>query len=243
MVRDVWGRQVPVDESSTELGPIQSFEVGDWPVIVEGVDLHAVRWQMGMELLTKQVDLVVGKQEVIEVKIENPFDFGVVGQATVVCSALAEKHTPVKFHIGANAREKIAIPVQMNPNADNGQTPIQVIVQLDGPENEVFLPLTDMIQVGNNAIEFEVRYSINEKNELIVEVETINRSGKPVNFDCFVRIPGRTREFSQIAKLMDRATQTFVIADADKLIGETIWVQSQQFGEKRVLNKRMTISR
>jgi hypothetical protein len=34
-----------------------------------------------------------------------------------------------------------------------------------------------------------------------------------------------------------------VIADADKLIGETIWVQSQQFGEKRVLNKRMTISR
>lgn len=243
VVRDVWGRQVLVDEWSTDLGPIQSFEVGDWPVIVEGVDLHAIRWQMGMELLTKQVDLMVGKQEVIEVRIDNPFDFAVAGQATVVCSALAEKHIPVKFHVGPNVKEKVAIPVLMNPNADTGQTPIQVIVQLDGPENEVFLPLSDMIQVGNNDIEFEVRYSINDNNELIVEVETINRTGKPASFDCFVRIPGRTREFSQLSKVQDRAMQSFVIADADKLIGETIWVQSQQFGEKRVLNKRMTISR
>ena len=79
-VRDVWGRNVPVDQWTTDLGPIQSFEVGDWPVIVEGVDLHAIRWQMGLELLTKQVDLIVGKQEVIEIQIDNPFDFAFVRQ-------------------------------------------------------------------------------------------------------------------------------------------------------------------
>lgn len=242
-VRDVWGRELAMDEWSTDLGPIQSFEIGDWPVIVEGVDLHAMRWQMGMELLTKQVDLVVGKQETIEVRIDNPFDFAVAGEATVICSALAEDHSPVKFHVGANAKEKVPLPVQMNPNADTGQTPIQVIVQFDGPVNEVFLPLNDIVQVGNNDIEFEVRYSINEKNELIVEVETINRTGKPASFDCYIRIPGRTREFSQLSKLQERATQVFVISDADKLVGETIWVQSQQFGEKRILNKRLTISR
>ena len=161
----------------------------------------------------------------------------------MICSALAEDHSPVKFHVGANAKEKVPLPVQMNPNADTGQTPIQVIVQFDGPVNEVFLPLNDIVQVGNNDIEFEVRYSINEKNELIVEVETINRTGKPASFDCYIRIPGRTREFSQLSKLQERATQVFVISDADKLVGETIWVQSQQFGEKRILNKRLTISR
>ena len=242
-VRDVWGRNVPVDQWTTDLGPIQSFEVGDWPVIVEGVDLHAIRWQMGLELLTKQVDLIVGKQEVIEIQIDNPFDFAFVGQATVVCNALAEKHTPEKFHVGVNAKQKVSIPLQMNPNADTGQTPIQVVVQFEGPDNDVFIPLNDLIQVGNNDIEIEVRYSFNEKNELLVEVETINRTGKPASFDCYIRIPGRTREFSQLSRLQERATQTFVISDADKLIGETVWVQSQQFGEKRVLNKRLTITR
>jgi hypothetical protein len=242
-VRDVWGRQVPVDQWITDLGPIQSFEVGDWPLIVEGIDLPAMRWQMGLELLTKKVDLIVGKQELIEVQIDNPFDFAVVGQATVLCDALAEKHVPVEFHVGVNLKEKITIPVLMNPNADTGQTPIQVIVQFEGPENEVFISLNDLIEVGNNDIEFEIRHSINENNELVVEVETINRTGKPASFDCYIRIPGRTREFSQLSQLQDRAVQTFAIADADKLIGETIWVQSQLFGEKRVLNKRLTISR
>jgi hypothetical protein len=242
-VRDVWGRNVPVDQWTTDLGPIQSFEVGDWPVIVEGIDLHAIRWQMGLELLTKQVDLIVGKQEVIEIQIDNPFDFAFVGQATVVCNALAEKHTPEKFHVGVNAKQKVSIPLQMNPNADTGQTPIQVVVRFEGPDNDVFIPLNDLIQVGNNDIEIEVRYSFNEKNELLMEVETINRTGKPASFDCYIRIPGRTREFSQLSRLQERATQTFVISDADKLIGETVWVQSQQFGEKRVLNKRLTITR
>jgi hypothetical protein len=145
--------------------------------------------------------------------------------------------------VGVNAKQKVSIPLQMNPNADTGQTPIQVVVQFEGPDNDVFIPLNDLIQVGNNDIEIEVRYSFNEKNELLVEVETINRTGKPASFDCYIRIPGRTREFSQLSRLQERATQTFVISDADKLIGETVWVQSQQFGEKRVLNKRLTITR
>jgi hypothetical protein len=156
---------------------------------------------------------------------------------------LAEEHTPLPFQAAANGKAKIAIPVRMNPYADTGRTAIQVVLQFDGPENEVTLAINDFVQIGNNDIEFEVRYSVNDRNELVVEVETVNRTGKPVSFDCFLRAPGRTREFSQLSKLQERATQVFVLPNADKLEGETIWVQSQQFGENRVLNKRLKISR
>ncbi len=85
---DVWGSEVEVSNLETELGTVQSFAIGDWPIILDGVDLYAARWRMGLQILTKQIDVVVGKQEEIEFQIDNPFPFAISGKARVVCSAL-----------------------------------------------------------------------------------------------------------------------------------------------------------
>jgi hypothetical protein len=240
--RDLWGRTVPVDNKQSLLGPIQSIEIRDWPVVIEGIDLHAARWRMGMAIETQKLDVVVGREEFIEVRFENPFPFSVSGTLLPVCNALMEDQAAERFQVEANGVEKVAIPVRLSPYANTGPAPIEIVASIEGPDGPVTITAEDELQIGSDEFEFEVSYSVGSDGELIVEVEAINRGGKPGSFDCYVKIPGRTRQRTQIANLTDRARRIFVFDDARELTGSTIWLQCEQIGDGRVMNKRVQVT-
>ncbi|AMV31108.1 hypothetical protein VN12_03255 [Pirellula sp. SH-Sr6A] len=240
--RDLWGRTVPVDNKRSSLGPIQSIEIRDWPVVIEGIDLYAARWRMGMSIVTQKLDVVVGREEFIEVSFENPFPFPVSGTLLPVCSALNDDQSVERFQVEANGMEKVAIPVRLSPYANTGPAPIEIVASIEGPDGPVTITAEDELQIGSDEFEFEVSYNVGPDGELIVEVEAINRGGKPGSFDCYVKIPGRTRQRTQIANLTDRSRRTFVFEDASELLGSTIWLQCEQIGDGRVMNKRVQVT-
>jgi len=242
-IRDVWGRTVPYTTEESRLGPVQSFSVGDWPIIVDGVDIYTARWRMGLEVLTKQIDMVVGKQEEILVQFANPFPFPVSGSMQIVCSSLVDDQPAKSFRVDSEGQEKITIPVKVNPYANTGNSPMQIIVTVEGPEDQSIIAIDENIQIGNNEIEFDLRYTFTETNELLVEIEASNRSGAPANFDCILQPSSRTRERTQILQLKDRTTRFFVLPRADELVGQTLLLQCEQIGTNRVFNMRTQVNR
>jgi hypothetical protein len=242
-IRDVWGRIIPYTTEESRLGPVQSFSVGDWPVIVDGVDIYTARWRMGLEVLTKQIDMVVGKQEEILVQFANPFPFPVSGSMQIVCSSLVDDQPAKSFRVDSEGQEKISIPVKVNPYANTGNSPMQIIVTLEGPEDQSIIAIDENIQIGSNEIEFDLRYTFTETNELLVEIEANNRSGVLANFDCILQPSSRTRERTQILQLKDRTTRFFVLPRADELVGQTLLLQCEQIGTNRVFNMRTQVNR
>lgn len=240
--RDIWGRNVPVDTKPSPLGPIQSIEIRDWPVLIEGIDLYAARWRMGMSVETQKLDVVIGREELIEVRFENPFPFPISGTLQPVCSALDEDQEAEKFQVEANGTEKVAIPVRLSPYANTGPSAIQIVANIEGPDGPVTVSVDDELQIGSDEFEFDMSYSIEPNGDLVVEMEAINKGGKPGSFDCYLKIPGRKRQRSQIANLTDRARRTFVFENGNELIGSTIWLQCEQIGDGRVMNKRVQVT-
>lgn len=239
---DIWGRAVPVETKTSSLGPIQSIVIKDWPVLIEGIDLYAARWRMGMSVETEKLDVVIGREELIEVRFENPFPFPISGTLRPVCNALNEDQEAEKFQVDANGTEKVAIPVRLSPYANTGPSAIQIVASIEGPEGPVTVAVDDELHIGSDEFEFDVSYSLDPNGDLVVEIEAINRGGKPGSFDCYLKIPGRKRQRSQIANLTDRARRTFVFENGNELIGSTIWLQCEQIGDGRVMNKRVQVT-
>lgn len=239
---DIWGRKVPIDTKQSSLGPIQSIEIRDWPVLIEGIDLYAARWRMGISVETQKLDVVIGREESIEVRFENPFPFPVSGTILPICNALNEGQEAEKFQVDANGSENVAIPVRLSPYANTGPSAIQIVANIEGPEGPLTITVDDELQIGSDEFDFDVSYNLEPTGELIVEVEAINKGGKPGSFDCYLKIPGRKRQRSQIANLSDRVRRTFVFENGDELIGSTIWLQCEQIGDGRVMNKRVQVT-
>jgi hypothetical protein len=239
VARDVWGRKVPIRSSKTEHGTMQSLELGAWPVLLQGVDLRAIRWRMGLELVTKKLDVLVDKVETVDIRFDNPLSTPAVGRVHLVCSALEPSDSPQSFQIDANTSEVLKIPVRVRAEANVGPTPIKAVFQID----DVPIVLEDRVQIGNDDFEFNLRYSFSKDNELLVEIEAINKIGEPSNFDCILRVTGRRWERRQILDLSSKAKRTFVLPDADQLIGKTLRLQCEQENKSRIINKQIVIER
>ncbi len=57
--------------------------------------------------------------------------------------------------------------------------------------DDIPIVINDEIMIGNDDFDFVLRYEITNDNQLIVEIEAINKTDTPSNFDCVLRIPGR----------------------------------------------------
>jgi hypothetical protein len=78
---------------------------------------------------------------------------------------------------------------------------------------------------------------------LIIEIEAINKTDIPANFDCMLRIAGRRAERRQILDLKTKAKRTIVLPNANQLIGKVIRLQCEQEGMNRIINKQIRIEK
>lgn len=236
---DVWGRSIPIERLGPQRHKLQKITVGESPVIIDRVELKAIRWFLGADVVTEKIDVVVGRTENVEVKFENPVSSPAVGTVKLICDAFEDANEPVAFQVPALGVQKITIPVRIRPEANVGLTPIQAVFEMD----DIPIVINDEIMIGNDDFDFVLRYEITNDNQLIVEIEAINKTDAPSNFDCVLRIAGRRAERRQILNLSSKAKRTVVFPDADQLIGKVIRLQCEQEGISRIINKQVRIER
>jgi hypothetical protein len=236
---DVWGRNVPIQNLGPQRHNLQKITIGESPIIIDSVELKAVKWFLGADVVTEKIDVVVGRTENVEIKFENPVSSPAIGTVKLICDAFEEANEPVAFQAPALGVQKIIIPVRMRPEANVGLTPIQAVFEVD----DIPIVINDQIMIGNDDFDFVLRYEISNDNQLIIEIEAINKTDVPTNFDCVLRIAGQRAERRQILNLSAKAKRTVVFPNADQLIGKLIRLQCEQEGINRIINKQIRIER
>jgi hypothetical protein len=236
---DVWGRNVPIQNLGPQRHNLQKITIGESPVIIDRVELKAVKWLLGADVVTEKIDVVVGRTENVEVKFENPVSSPAIGTVKLICDAFEEANEPVAFQAPVLGVQKIMIPVRIRPEANVGLTPIQAVFEVE----DIPIVINDQIMIGNDDFDFVLRYEISNDNQLIIEIEAINKTDVPTNFDCVLRIAGQRAERRQILNLSTKAKRTVVFPNADQLIGKVIRLQCEQEGINRIINKQIRIER
>jgi hypothetical protein len=239
---DIWGRPIAVDVIETPRGLEQRLAIGKWPVIVENIDISVAKWRMGIQLMDRKVDPVIGQVQELKIQFVNPLAKSAVGVVRVVAPSIFAEVPTTSFEIDPNSNGIISIPIQVLPDADTIDSPILLDFAMSGESSSRF-SISESLQVGTDDFEFEVEYQFDDQNQLWVTVEAINNRPIPTSFDCMLLIPGQARERTQIANLKDRTTRTFVLKNAADLVGETIWLRCEQIGTRRIENKRIEILR
>jgi hypothetical protein len=240
VARDIWGRQVPIEAIQTPQGMEQRLTIGKWPVIVENIDINVAKWRMGIQLMDRKVDPVIGQLQELRIQFANPLGKSAVGVVRVIAPTIFAEVPSTSFEIEPNSSGIISIPVRVLPDADTIDSPITLDFSMSGESSSRF-SIGEHLQIGTDDFEFEVEYQFDDQNQLWVTVEAINNRSIPTSFDCMLLIPGRARERTQIANLKDRTTRTFILKDASDLISETIWLRCEQIGTRRIENKRIVI--
>ncbi|MFN7291517.1 MAG: hypothetical protein ACK5T6_13090 [Pirellula sp.] len=236
---DVWGRNVPIENLGEQRHNLQKITIGESPIIIDRVELKAVKWLLGADVITEKIDVVVGRTETVEVKFENPVPSQAIGTVKLICDAFEKDDDAVSFQVPELGVQKIRIPVRIRPEANVGLTPIQAVFQL----NDTPIVINDQIMIGNDDFDFMLQYKLTDDDQLIIEIEAINKTDTPANFDCVLRIAGRRAERRQILDLKTKAKRTIVLPNANQLIGKVIRLQCEQEGMNRIINKQIRIEK
>lgn len=237
---DIWGRDVHVEKQETEQGLEQSFMIGRWPMIISGVDLNVAKWRMGIKLLERKVDPLVGQVQELKIQFANPLPTTASGTIRVVAPTIFGESTSASFEIAPNETGTISVPVQVLPDADTTETEIGLEFEMGGDQPSRFR-IQEWLQVGTDDFEFEITLQMDDQDQLWVTVEAINYRSEPTSFDCLLLIPNRPRERTQIANLTERSSRVFIIRNGSQLLNETLWLRCEQIGTRRVENKRIVV--
>ena len=98
------------------------------------------------------------------------------------------------------------------------------------------------LEVGLGDVTLEATTRVNERGELEVEQRLTNFTSESVNFKCLLFAPGRRRLVSQVVQLgRDHDVKTYTLANAQEMIGETLWLRAEEVGGQRILNVRFTV--
>lgn len=234
---DLWGKRVPLEKLGANRHNLQRINLNEFPIVIDQVDLRAIRWFMNAQLLTKNIDVVIGKMETVDIKFENPMPFSVLGNAKVICDAFEPEESPASFQVPAFGTQILNVPVRIRPEANVGMTPIQVVLQVD----DIPMVIEGEILIGNDDFDFSIEYEITPDNQLVIRVDAVNKTESPASFDCVLRVTGRRAERRQILDLATKTSRTFVFPDADQLVGKLIRLQCEQGDKNRIINKQVRI--
>jgi len=238
--QDVWGRQVKIIQEITSNGPEQRFTIDKWPIIIDGVDIRAARWRMGIGLEDPRLDPLIGQTQELKILFANPFNSRATGQVTIIAKSILVEDATANFDVEGRSNSIITVPVRVKPDANTAAAAIQMKFSIQSDTQATFV-VDQEIQVGTSDFTFETRYEMNDNNEVQLTLEVSNHQSAPLNFDCILLIPDRPRERTQISGLKERITKTMTLDNASDLIGKTLWLRCEQKGTNRILNFRIEI--
>ena len=238
---DVWGRKVDIDKTETTFGPEHRIQLDKWPIILRGVDAKIAIWRMGLVMDQQRLDSLIGLPQRLNVRFNNPFAFPVSGRIDLVApSVFANEMESAPFDVGPSSEVTVPIDVLVRPDATSQDSPVRIVVSLNTSPPRRF-SISKNLRIGNDDVEFETAYRINDNDELWLDIDAINHTDKPTSFDCQLFIPDRRNERVQIASVETRKTRTVVLPKASDLVYKTLWLRCVQLGTRRILNYRIVI--
>lgn len=241
---DIWGRPVPIENDDRAGFRQHRVAVGPTPVFVLGVSPQLARWQIAARFERPAIDSIYGREQRVALTAPNAFGLGIGGQASLRApNAWNIDALPQTFRAPAGETVRIAWPLILLADADSGLQRVTIDVSLSADKPYRFR-LHRKLFLGLDDVSVQLRTRAREDGSLLVEQLINNLSERPLSFQCVLFPPGRRRESTQARDLPPgRSTVTFVLPNADELIGQKLYLRAEEIGGARVLNSSALVER
>ncbi|WP_347246022.1 hypothetical protein [Thermogutta sp.] len=234
---DVWGREVPVEE--TPVG--QAILVGHWPLFVYGVSVPIARWRQRVALATTRLPSVYGVPFRNQLRFENTFLEPVSGEAFVTTPPhwqVSPRHFTFQLQPGEKLEREVFFTLPFD--AETGPQPVRVDFRVQGQSTYRFSSY-HFVEVGLGDVYIEVSTRLDESGDLVVQQVFVNETEYPVSFRCELFAPDRRRQFMFIREQgPGRTVHQYRFSRGKELIGKTLWLRAEEIGGSRTLNYRIT---
>jgi hypothetical protein len=237
--RDVWGRPgVAQREGNRHVIPI-----GPSPTFCQGCSEPLARWrlQVGFEngrIPSKyggHLDAIVG---------QNTFSQGVRGTVELKLPNEWEAD-PARWTLELAAGEAFRLPTTINlpQNASLGKA--EVVITFDvSPDRRRQFEVLRAFEVGLGDVIVDVVTRPLPDGRLEIEQIVSNRT-KPaeiLDFKCSLSVSGHKTQTDYVTKLsQDKDRKLYYLPNAESLRGEELWLNLEEIGGRRNLNKRQII--
>ncbi len=241
---DAFGRRiamVAVDEKGSRQ---HRLSVSPEPTFVVGIDRVAALWNMSVELDRKRIDSLLGREQIINVRMQNP--------ATQTISGNFKVDAPESWTVGKFARPLTAeplrerseqVPLVLKLDATIGRERLAIDFELDGDRARQFTVYRD-IEVGPEDIEITVSTRLLADGRLVVRQELTSLTNKTLQFDNSVYAPGRQRQRrTTLVPPLTQVQQEFVWTNGEELIGQLLLLRAEELDGQRTLNFRFNATR
>ena len=240
---DVWGRTRPAPSSDDAGWTVQEITAGPLPTFITGLDPFVTRWRLAFQLETQQLEVALGRTQTVACRLRNPTPLAADGTLRLRVPATWHLENAVRrLQISADKTFTATFPIQLGTNTNSGPQPVRFDFDITSDHNYKF-SVYDTLHVGLGDIEVKLNSHRDDRGDLIVEQTLVNHSDHPVHFNCILFVPNRGREWKSIRNLgPGQATNTFVLRDAEKLTGQTLWLRAEEVGGERILNTNTVVS-
>jgi len=190
-VRDLFGNRSPVEPSPAG---DHSIELGDAPIIIEGVDVELLQFRAAMRIEPHFIPARAERHRV-ELVIENPWPIGITGRLRIAEPGdwtILPRVMPINLAPGATAR----LPIDLSFNVGEEAGTLQVLAEVDLRAGIVYplqrLPLS--LEIGLPSVElipsFRYERISASRTDVLVMVRVINLTDKPLTLQAFAQAPG-----------------------------------------------------
>lgn len=239
--QDLWGRR----QKMPRVDGVHSVAVGPAPVFCMGCSAPLTKWNIAVGFENARVPSARGTHP-NAILGRNTFNRSVNLEAKLKLPRGWDA-TPSTWTVNVPAGDAFRLPTNIQMPDDTSLGSIDAIIEFklaaDRQETvEVYRPL----EVGLGDVVVDVRTRKLPDGRLEIEQIVLNntRPEELLEFRCSLSVSGQkrqTRFVSDLSRGEDR--QFYFLPNADALRGQALWLNLEQIGGKRNLNKRLIIGR
>ncbi len=239
---DLFGREVPLVVSNSGFGTERKFPVGPRPIIIRGINVDVAKWSMGLEVEDPIIETTTSGKQSLHVAFSNPTKSALRGTIRITAPEILQGDPMgTEFKVDAMGKQNVDVGLTLLPDATSQSAQLRIDIEIQSTKVYRF-SVYRKVRVGQDDLELLVHQRIDDSNNLILQLEFLNRTGRTLSLDCQIVPPSRPRMRREILDFNERTERTIVLNNASELIGKTINFRAQEFGSDRVVNQRIVVS-
>lgn len=243
---DCFGNARPAPNAAAkpgQTGRAVRIDVGDWPVVVEGVDVNLVRFLASIKI---DEPFVPSTSDVHARAIElmNPWPVAISGRVVILepggYEASSGRQRDRKWRVGPRsipfvmdpgARESLKFDLSFAPSEEIGKHLVVMRVELAADKEYGSILATREIEIGLPGVRMDLAYSLSgvNGNDVVVEASVANGGATPLTLDMTSFAPDLPRAKGVITDLKNgnRTVVRFAFANSyAKLRGKRVIVSA-----------------
>ncbi len=241
---DLWGRSVEVQEITSEQNQReQRVQVGPWPILITGINTQITKFRMQFELGSSSIPSLVGRDQLIPIKVVNPFAQPIRGRIDLVASTLLQNGVAtLPLLLGPDRSLEANLPIQLRSDASAGKHMVRFDFEIQAQQNYQFSTYHEL-SLGFDDIDLQWFVVKESDKRLTLRMEANNKGQRPITFECKL-FPSPYPYQSFIADDLPVGTtnREFPVYLPEVVADAEYWIRCEEIGTRRTLNYRVKVA-